>query len=75
MRNNPLCWPGFKIRSDLIACCEMATTLGFADERRMRKKPSKENNEEDKKIVNFRRHWVNCYGKYFGSFEDTSNLI
>ncbi|RLM91832.1 hypothetical protein C2845_PM08G30810 [Panicum miliaceum] len=31
----------------------MATTLGFAGERRMRKKPSKENNEEDKKNSQF----------------------
>jgi len=55
----------------------MATTPGFAGKRRIRsfRKASKEKSEEDKEIVSYRRHWENCYGKYFGSFEDTSKLI
>jgi len=52
----------------------MATTPGFAGKRRIRsfRKASKEKSEEDKEIVSYRRHWENCYGKYFGSFEDTT---
>ncbi|CAL4946596.1 unnamed protein product [Urochloa decumbens] len=32
-----------------------------------------EERKEDEKIVSFRRHWENCYGKVYGcSFEDTT---
>ncbi|CAL4973196.1 unnamed protein product [Urochloa decumbens] len=60
---------GFEL--DLIACVKMAATLGFAD-KGMKKTLTKEASREDEKIVSFRRHWENCYGKDFGSFEDTT---